>query len=157
MITYYNITPKIDATLKLSKFKAATKITHAFRTKPKSSRRSLEVDPDLWHTCFVSPCRRVFFFFPFFSSGIRGSLTPKYPSNEKKRPNIWRKNKHAPFANGLTGAHRERAQNFMTYGVPKTAWASISDSSNHFLNSAWNSSYPRFFLRFFRGGETTWN
>ena len=88
--------------------------------KPKSSRRFLEIDPDILHTCYVSSCRPVnkLFFF-FCSPGIRDSLRLKYlPKNkrqiylaEKKQVETW-------CTEELTGARRTPVQNFRIH-LPK--------------------------------------
>ena len=74
------LSPNIHPTLKLSNYKAITKIIHAVRTKAQLFTPSY-VDRKILHTCSVSPCRLVNegYLCVFFSSGIRQSLRPKYP------------------------------------------------------------------------------
>ena len=90
------LTSKVDTILKLSNYKATTKITHVFRTKVQMSTPFFG-DIDCLPTCSMSPCQAVDeqgFYFVSISPEVLHLLRPNIEKKYKKE-HLAKKNKNS--------------------------------------------------------------
>ena len=80
-------------------------------TRHKRSRRFWEISADFFNTCSVSPCRPVNErYYLFIFAGNFRFLKAQISVNDQITGENQKPPKKTPFVNGLTGAHRSRAQ-----------------------------------------------
>ena len=115
-----DLAKKLDPTLKRTRLKEITYLTHFYAQKSKCPRRFWEIDPIILHTFSTRPSpglTSVFVFFP--RKYIKGG--PHFPKNLN-----WRKpgKKRKTTGKVFPTAHRRRAK---IHGIKKMMWTLAGD------------------------------
>ena len=80
----WNITQKLDPTLKPSNYEQLRKIRMFSAQKFKCPRRFQEIDPEVMHTCLMCPCQS-FYDCVFFFAGNVGSVKTEISKKIRKQ------------------------------------------------------------------------
>ena len=103
-----NLTPEIEYTLKPSNYDAKPWFLHFTAQNLLCPRRFEKMDPEIWHTCLMCPCRAFyewgFLFFYFFLLEMWDPLRPKYPEKIRRPKYLAKKNRKKTFVEGSAGA-----------------------------------------------------